>query len=551
MQRLLVYLLLALLVPLPAVSAGLDEALEPLLEGEFALQQGDATVAAKAYARAAEHSTDANVAERAVRAAVAAKDAALTRRGLARWAQLAPNAPELPAARLRLALLEGRQADAATALDQLFAQPDGWRRAAAALASAADTALASRLIGSLLDTDRMPANFDAWLAMGGVALRLNDRSLYSRLAQAVVGKFPAQVQALIWQAEDAVTRKDMALAKRSLDAAAAVPEMSVADRLALAAQFNAMNDPAKAASLLEAAGEEDRVAAARAAYLSAAKDMAGLERLYTALVDRTPKDESSPVRLMLLGQIAEMLEKLPEALAFYRRIPGGIQREQGRLRIAVLLARSGDEAASLDVLREIQASDSEWADIVRDAYLVEAELARERKDTVAEISALGRGLSIFEDDATLRYNRALAYERNDQVDAAVADLRVLLAAEPEEPDWLNALGYTLVDRTEQREEGLALIEKALALKPDSAAIQDSMGWALHRLGRDAEALPYLKRAFEQQRDAEVAAHLARVLAALNQLDEARSILRLARELDPDSPALRRVLEELPAQVREP
>ena len=78
-----------------------------------------------------------------------------------------------------------------------------------------------------------------------------------------------------------------------------------------------------------------------------------------------------------------------------------------------------------------------------------------------------------------------------------------------------------------------------------------MGWALHRLGRDADALPYLKRAFEQQRDAEVAAHLARVLAALNQLDEARSILRLARELDPDSPALRRVLEELPAQVREP
>ncbi|MCB1568742.1 MAG: tetratricopeptide repeat protein [Xanthomonadales bacterium] len=551
MQRLLVYLLLALLVPLPAVSAGLDETLEPLLEGEFALQQGDAKAAAAAYARAAEHSDDVDVADRAVRAALAAKDTALARRGLARWAQLAPNAPDLAAARLRLALLESHRGEASAALDALFAQPEGWRRAAAALASAPDAAFASGLIGYLLDGNRMPADFDAWLAMGGVALRLEDRTLYSRLAQAVVGKFPTQVQALIWQAEDAQTRKDMALAKRSLEAAAALPDMSVADRLALAAQFNAMSEPAKAAAVLEAAGEDDRAVAARAVYLSAAKDMAGLERLYTALVERTPAEATSPPRLMLLGQIAEMLDKLPEALAFYRRIPGGIQREQGRLRIAVLLARSGDEAASLDVLREIQASDSEWADIVRDAYLVEAELARDRKDTVAEISALGRGLSIFEDDATLRYNRALAYERNDQIDAAVADLRVLLAAEPEEPDWLNALGYTLVDRTEQREEGLALIEKALALKPDSAAIQDSMGWALHRLGRDADALPYLKRAFEQQRDAEVAAHLARVLAALNQLDEARSILRLARELDPDSPALRRVLEELPAQVREP
>lgn len=551
MQRLLVYLLLALLVPLPALSADLEDALEPLLEGEFALQQGNAEAAAKAFARAAEHSAEAGVAERAVRAALAAKDVKLTRLGLARWARLEPNASDLAAARLRLALLESHQADAAAALEQLFAQPEGWRRVAAALASAPNAGFAGGLVDSLLDADQMPADFDAWLAMGGVALRLNDRPLYSRLAQSVAVRFPGQVQALIWQAEDALSREDTAQATRSLEAAAALPEISVADRLALAAQFNAMGEPVRAAKLLESAGDDDRIVAARAAYLSAAKDMPALEQLYTALAARTSADETSPVRLMLLGQVAEMLEKLPEALAWYRRIPGGIQREQSRLRIAVLLARSGEEAKALDVLREVQASDSEWAEIVRDAYLVEAELARERKDTVAELSALGRGLSIFEDDVSLRYNRALAYERNDQVDAAVADLRKLVEAEPEESDWLNALGYTLVDRTEAHEEGFALIEKALALKPDSPAIQDSMGWALHRLGRDAEALPFLKEAFEKQRDADVAAHLVEVLAALKQFDEARSMLRLARELDPDSAAIRRVLKDLPPQVLEP
>lgn len=548
MQRLLVYLLLALLVPLSARSAEFERALEPTLEGEFALQQGDSTAAAQAYARAAQVSSDPALAQRAVQVALVARDVELARSGLARWTQLAPDDDDLAAGRLRLALLEDRAEDAAGPLQALLAQPDGWRRIAAALVGSPHPALSSRLLVGLLDAGQMPDVLDAWLTLGGVALRLDDKALYGRLAMAAAEHFPAEPQALIWQAEEALARGDKDVARRTLDTVLALPELALSDRLAVAAQLNALGDPAAAARLLQAAGDDDRVLASRAAYLSAAEDTDGLSALYDEIVAKTVANEAAPTRLMLLGQLAEMLENAPAALVWYRQIPGGLQRDQAQLRIAVLLDKSGEKDAAVDLLREVQTSDTEWGDIVRDAYLLEAELARERGDLAAELSALERGLSIFEDDSMLRYGRALAYERSDRVDEAVADLRLLVASAPDEADWLNALGYTLVDRTDALEEGLALIQKAIALQPDSPAIQDSLGWALHRLGRDTEALPHLRRAFELQRDAEVGAHLGSVLAALGMYDEARSVLRLAREIDPDSRALLRVLKTLPVEA---
>ena len=54
----------------------------------------------------------------------------------------------------------------------------------------------------------------------------------------------------------------------------------------------------------------------------------------------------------------------------------------------------------------------------------------------------------------------------------------LIAVSPDNAQALNALGYTLVDRTTRTSEGLALIEQALKLSPDDPFILDSMGWAL-------------------------------------------------------------------------
>jgi len=94
---------------------------------------------------------------------------------------------------------------------------------------------------------------------------------------------------------------------------------------------------------------------------------------------------------------------------------------------------------------------------------------------------------------------------------------------------LNALGYTLSDRTDRQREALRLIETALALEPENPAILDSMGWVLFKLGHAAEALGYLRDAAVAEPHPEIVAHLIEVLWVLDHRDEARAWVARTRE----------------------
>ena len=84
-------------------------------------------------------------------------------------------------------------------------------------------------------------------------------------------------------------------------------------------------------------------------------------------------------------------------------------------------------------------------------------------------------------------------------------------------------------------------DRARTAEPDNAAIIDSYGWVLHRLGRSAEALVELRRAFALQKDPEIAAHLGEVLWLTGHKDEARKYFNEGRKLDPQNRSLRRAL----------
>ncbi|WP_368855689.1 tetratricopeptide repeat protein, partial [Acinetobacter baumannii] len=73
------------------------------------------------------------------------------------------------------------------------------------------------------------------------------------------------------------------------------------------------------------------------------------------------------------------------------------------------------------------------------------------------------------------------WERRDEIPRAEADLRKILVTDPENVPALNALGYTLADRTGRLQEALELIDRARVAEPDNAAIVDSYGWVLYRL----------------------------------------------------------------------
>lgn len=541
----LVYLLLTLAAfgsvqAQDARSQRADGELLSLLEGEFALQDGDAQDAAAAYVRAAEASDDPELAERAAQIALLADDVPAAQRALARWRQLQPKAAGLRPAEARLALEQGDQAAATTALRELLSEPDGWRGAVQALAAAGKSVVTGLVLTGLVRTEALPTNLDAWLAFGGLAQRLELKELGPELAQRAVVRFPDQPRAWLWLAEEAQRRKDVDAARAAIAKAVSLGPLDAGTRLAIAAQLDSLGDPSAAAAALASGEQDDITLAGRAAYLARAEDETSLAALYELAA--ADEKNATPARLYLLGQLAELQEKPELALDWYGRIRAGLQREQAQLRIAVLLDKAERIDDALSRLRELQASDSEYGEVLRDAYLLEAELLLRRKRSDEALDAYARGLQIFEDDPELLYSRALTYERIDRVDAAEGDLRRLIEIDPENADALNALGYTLADRTDRYQEALGLIERALKLKPDTAAIVDSLGWVLYRLGRIKEALPHLRRAFELQRDAEVAAHLGEVLWVNGERDEARSIWRLGQEIDPDNRALKQALE---------
>lgn len=144
------------------------------------------------------------------------------------------------------------------------------------------------------------------------------------------------------------------------------------------------------------------------------------------------------------------------------------------------------------------------------------------------------------------YSRGVASERTGNWAAAEADFRQALALNPEQPQVLNYLGYSFVDRGENLDEALGLIEKAVSLDPEAGYIIDSLAWAYFRLGRYAEAVaPMEKASLLEPVDPVVTDHLGDVYWAVGRVLEAQFQWRRALSFDPaekDATRIRRKLE---------
>jgi tetratricopeptide (TPR) repeat protein len=130
----------------------------------------------------------------------------------------------------------------------------------------------------------------------------------------------------------------------------------------------------------------------------------------------------------------------------------------------------------------------------------------------------------------------------DMIDEAISAYRLAVARWPDSSLSLNALGYTLADRTDSLDEAEKLIRRALRYDPESPAIIDSFGWLLYKQGKNEEALEQLRIAYSRFPDPEVASHLVDVLSELDRHEEALELLAAAEERNPESDLLADVRE---------
>ncbi|MGX9355397.1 tetratricopeptide repeat protein [Roseobacteraceae bacterium S113] len=227
--------------------------------------------------------------------------------------------------------------------------------------------------------------------------------------------------------------------------------------------------------------------------------------------------------LLLSARLLEQLEEWDLATETYSRVPvdhpAYHAAAMGR---ADALRADGDIEGAVAALRKL----IETHGTLPIVHTTLGDVLRQEKRFEEAVAAYDNAIGLYGAPANgqwfVYFARGIAHERLDDWEMAEADFRQALALNPDQPQVLNYLGYSLVEKQLKLDEALGMIERAVAARPESGYIVDSLGWVLFRLGRYDEAVPYMERATELMPiDPVVNDHLGDVYWAVGRKLEAR------------------------------
>lgn len=256
--------------------------------------------------------------------------------------------------------------------------------------------------------------------------------------------------------------------------------------------------------------------------------------------------------LLLTAGLLENLGQSDLAIEEFKSLPATdpaySAAELGR---AGTLRRADRADQAIEVLQQLARSHGDLS-VVHSAL---GDVLSAENDFAGAIASFNRALDLTPEDSEVRwalyYTRGIAHERSDDITNAETDFRAALAINPEQPQVLNYLGYSLVEEQRNLDEALGMIELAVEKSPQSGYIVDSLGWVFYRLGRYEEAAVQMEKAVQLLPvDPVVNDHLGDVLWAVGRDREAEFQWRRALsfvdeedengEADPDR--IRRKLE---------
>jgi len=523
------------------------ENLYRLLVADLAGRQGDLGRALDGYLEAARDTRDPRVAERAARLGFYAEEFDAAYEAAQRWAELAPQNQQAHAALARLHLRRGEPEAAERALVRVIelsgeGPEAGWSEAGSILTDSAKTAIAlttaealverfpdqatphylvARLAGDAGDTQRALDALDAALARRELypdALLLRARLLteQERVDEALGGLRRAY--------REAPNNQDIALGYVRMLVETGRIDTARSEMERVHERFG--DDPEAVYTLGLLAMQAELWSDARLY----------LERL-------VQMDARSARAHYYLGRIAQQQGECERALQHYVKVDDSERRFDAQLRAGVCMGEVGRlEEARLHFQRMQSRFEAESA--LAQIAMTAARVERQAGEFERALQVLNNALERFPDNDDLLYARALAAVELDRVERARQDLESILERNPDNARALNALGYTLANRNLDLERARDLIERALEQQPDDPATLDSMGWVLYRQGQNQGALEYLQRAWDKQKDPEIAAHLGEVLWVLGRRDDARRIWSKGREQGDDHEVLDETVERL-------
>lgn len=527
----------------PQRSAIQADLLYVLLTSEIAGQRGQLDVALDGYMKAARLTRDVQVAERAAQIAWFTQKKAESIEAINIWLAGEPMSIEANRLKALWLLANARDDEALVQISRLLSLPD--------------VDLKQELVGLVQRMGKMPDKERSLAFMGRVVERYDDSAeahyAYSLLAfhQGELTKAFTEIEQTRELRADWV--EAMVLESQILTKQGKVVEADLVIRQALEIEPGNSKLKMMQAQLMLGSG-----------------DIEGAEKAFRQIIKETPENHSALFSLGLLelqrGEQKEAKEKFERLVG----VPGWSSQSSFYLGRIALMNKAFKEAVSWfdQVARDRFYLDAQMGAVqalamvgqvtearqrlvnLRDQlpehqvrlYLVEGEILREAGQYQEAFDLYSQAIEIKPDELRLFYARSLVAERIDRLDVLEEDLLQVLAVNPDEVSALNALGYTLANRTERYEEAEKYLQKALELKPGDAAILDSYGWLQFKKGRFEEALVYLQRAYKLNQDAEIAAHLGEVLWAVGKKSQAKKIWQAADKKNPNSEYLRELKE---------
>jgi len=242
-----------------------------------------------------------------------------------------------------------------------------------------------------------------------------------------------------------------------------------------------------------------------------------------------------------LGRIQQSQGEDMAAIANYDRVYSGEYWLDAKIRSAGLVSDSGQVDDALSRLEALSHRDQNENNQIK-VFLAQGEVLRSVSRHQEAYFLYNTALIKSPENTDLLYARALTAEKLNMLDVTESDLKMVLMHEPKNANALNALGYTLADRTERLAEAREYILKAAQLLPEDPAVLDSLGWVYYRLGEYQSAIKWLNKAFEVLPDAEIAAHLGEALWVSGQAEKAKRIWQKGKQLDGNQSVLRDTIQ---------
>ncbi|MDI1365702.1 MAG: tetratricopeptide repeat protein [bacterium] len=236
---------------------------------------------------------------------------------------------------------------------------------------------------------------------------------------------------------------------------------------------------------------------------------------------------------LLVGDLLNQANDHRGAIEAFGHVPSSsAQYATAQNKLAWTYQESGDKARALEIARQAMAG----APGDRDVQIALADLLRANEhwdESVKVLDPLIAGEADHPDWRVL-YLRGIALERAGRWPEAERDLDAALKLNPKEPELLNFLGYSWIDRNEKLPEALAMVQKAVDARPQSGAMLDSLGWAYYRLGDYKTAVDKLEQAVElEPGDPDVNGHLGDAYWRVDRRVEAQFQWRRVLSLEPD------------------